>query len=137
MPVEKQILAEARSFSAGRLKPFLFFFAVSLSLFQLWSVVFSTVDPLLQRAIFLTWVLALAFLGIRPWRSSFREGPTILEILECLLAILGGFYYLLNFARIQWHWPMVDPLTGLDSFFGLVILLLVLDLTRRLSGCGG
>lgn len=115
-------------------KSFLYVFGVGLSLFQLWSVVLSTLDPLLQRAIFLTWVMALAFLGLRFERSAGRESPTAAEFLAGVFSILAGLYYIWHFARIQYRWPMIDPLTSWDLFFGLVILFLVLDVTRRVIG---
>jgi TRAP transporter 4TM/12TM fusion protein len=112
----------------------LYWFAVSLSVFQVWSVVFSTLDPLLQRAVFLSWVSGLAFLGFRPYRSDYREQPSRLELLEALLSILTGVYFVWHFDRILWRWPMIDALTSADLFFGAVAILLVLDLTRRFVG---
>lgn len=134
MPGPEQTLKTPRSTFAERWKPFLFVFGVSLSLFQLWSVVLSTLDPLLQRAIFLTWVMALAFLGLRFQRSAGREPPSVVEFLEGTLSILAGLYYVWHFARIQFRWPMVDPLASWDLFFGLVVFFLVLDMTRRVVG---
>ena len=135
MPTANPTTPEASSASTTVwLKPFLFWAGVGLSLFQVWSVVFSTLDPLLQRAVFLTWVLALSFLSFRPQRSDWQERPAIPEILEAGLSALAGLYYLFHFARIQFRWPMIDPLTPVDLFFGIVILVLVLDLTRRIVG---
>ena len=134
MPAAGNPAETLRSAFAGRWKTVLFVFGVSLSLFQLWSVVLSTLDPLLQRVLFLSWVLALSFLGLRFQRSAGRELPTAAEFVEGLLAILAGLYYLYHFTRIQNHWPMIDPLTVWDLFFGVVAFLLVLDMTRRVIG---
>ncbi|HLA38403.1 MAG TPA: TRAP transporter large permease subunit, partial [Candidatus Glassbacteria bacterium] len=107
---------------------------VGLSVFQVWSVLFSAVDPLLQRTVFLSWLLAFGFLSLRPHRSNFREGPSALEIAEAALAVVAGVYYAWNFDRILYHWPMIDPLTPTDLFIGAAIFLLVLDATRRAIG---
>jgi len=79
-------------------------------------------------------VMALAFLGLRFQRSGGWESPTAFEVLEGVCSILAGLYYAWHFARIQYRWPMIDPLTSGDLLFGLVILLLVLDMTRRVVG---
>src|SRR3972149_1675955 len=106
MPTANPTTPEASSASTTVwLKPFLFWAGVGLSLFQVWSVVFSTLDPLLQRVVFLTWVLALAFLSFRPQRSDWQERPAIPEILEAGVSVLSGLYYLFPFARIQFRWP--------------------------------
>jgi len=89
---------------------------------------------LLHRTIFLVWILAYAFLSIRAYRSEFRQGPSAIEIVEALLVIAAGGYYLLHFDRILSRWPMIDPMTGPDLFFGAVIILVLLDVTRRVVG---
>jgi TRAP transporter 4TM/12TM fusion protein len=115
-------------------RTFLFWFAASFSAFQLWAVVFSAIDPLLQRAMFLSWVMALAFLGFRPHASGFRQMPNWLEWIEGALSTLIGLYFVVHFDRILAHWPMIDALTPWDLFVGSITLLLVLDLTRRTVG---
>lgn len=134
MPPERKPAASSPSAFADRWKAFLFFLGVGLSLFQLWSVVLSTLDPLLQRAVFLSWVLALAFFGLRFHRSAEWELPSVLEFVEGVLALMAGLYYVVHFPRIQNHWPMIDPLTSSDLFFGAILFLLVLDMTRRVIG---
>ena len=126
--------AELHATLPDRWKTFLYSTGVGLSLFQLWSVVLSTLDPLLQRAIFLSWVLALAFFGLRFQRSGGRQLPSAVEVMEGVLALAAGLYYLVHFPRIQNHWPMIDLLTTLDLFFGVILFLLVLDVTRRVIG---
>ena len=131
---ERKPAASSPSAFRDRWKTFLFSLGVGLSLFQLWSVVLSTMDPLLQRAIFLSWVLALAFFGLRFHRSAEWELPSVLEFVEGVLALMAGLYYVVHFTRIQNHWPMIDPLTPSDLFFGLIVFFLVLDMTRRVIG---
>lgn len=115
-------------------KPFLYWFAVAFSILQVWSIVFSTLDPLVQRAAFLCGILILAFLGVRPHRSEWRESPAPLEILEALLAAGCGAYFLSQSARYVYRWPLIDALTTADLAVAAVLLVLVLDLTRRYVG---
>ena len=71
---------------SGGMKTLIVSLGIGLSVFQVWAVVFSTIDPLLHRAIFLTWVLALGFLSYRPYRSSFKEGPARLDIVMAVVS---------------------------------------------------
>ena len=104
------------------------YLGVSLAIFQVWAVVFSTLDPLLHRVIFLVWVLAYAFL-----LGSGSIKPRLDSALA-IGAVLCGCYYALHFERLQWRWPMVDPLTIPDLAVGAALLLLVTELTRRFIG---
>lgn len=97
-------------------------------------VVASSIDPLLQRALFLSWVLTLAFAGHRPYRSDFRENPSRLDIALAVLSASFGLYYWLSFDRILNRWPLIDALTAADLVCAAVITILVLELTRRLIG---
>ncbi len=108
--------------------------AVLLSLFQIWAVLFSTMDPLLHRAVFLFWVMALAFTGTRAYRSQFREGPRWFDLAPAALSVAAGVYFISQFDRILYRWSLVDALTPADLFFGAVSYLLVLELTRRIVG---
>jgi len=118
----------------GRVKTFIVFLGISLSVFQVWAVVFSTIDPLLHRAIFLTWVLALGFVSYRPYRSNFKEGPAGLDILLAVVSALSGIYYIVHFERFSLRWPLVESLTGPDLVVGITVTLLVALITRRFVG---
>ncbi|HEX9722817.1 MAG TPA: TRAP transporter large permease subunit, partial [Vicinamibacteria bacterium] len=118
----------------GRLESSLVIFGALGSLFQLWLVVVSAVDPLLQRALFLSWVLTFAFASHRPYRSDFRENASRLDITLAVLSASFGFYYWLHFERVLNRWPLVDALSTLDILCAAIVVILVLELTRRLIG---
>ncbi|MEE8583725.1 MAG: TRAP transporter fused permease subunit, partial [Acidobacteriota bacterium] len=101
---------------------------VGLSLFQIWAVVFSTLDPLFHRAVFLAWILTFAFLS----RGAGKPSPA--DLLLAASSVICGAYYVLNFERIQNRWPLVDPLTGPDLMVAVLVVLLVGELTRRSVG---
>ncbi len=119
---------------SGRMKPLIVFLGIGLSVFQVWAVVFSTIDPLLHRAIFLTWVLALGFLSYRPYRSGFKEGPAWLDIVLAVISALSGLYYIAHFERFSLRWSLIDSLTGSDLVVGITVTLLVALITRRFVG---
>jgi TRAP transporter 4TM/12TM fusion protein len=115
-----------------KLEASLFILGASFSLFQVWLVVFSTLDPLLQRALFLSWVLTFAFLGYRPYRSQFHEPPTMLEMLLASFSAFFGLYYWFHFERVLYRWPLIDALSTADLLYAAILVVLVLELTRRL-----
>jgi len=119
---------------SGRMKTLIVFLGIGLSVFQVWAVVFSTIDPLLHRAIFLNWVLALGFLSYRPYRSGFKEGPAGLDIVLALVSALSGIYYIAHFERFSLRWSLIDSLTGADLVVGITVTLLVALITRRFIG---
>lgn len=118
----------------GGLESTLLIFGAVCSLFQLWMVVGSSVDPLLQRALFLSWVLTFAFASYRPYRSDFQKGPSRSDIALAVLSASFGLYYWLSFDRILNRWPLIDALTAADLVCAAVVTILVLELTRRLIG---
>ena len=118
----------------SRLEPSLVIFGAICSLFQLWLVVFSAVDPLLKRALFLSWVLTFAFLGYRPHRSQFRERPSVLDLILAFLSASFGLYYWSQFGRVLYRWPLIDTLTIPDLVCAAIVIVLVLELTRRFIG---
>ena len=104
------------------------FLGASLSVFQVWAVVFSTLDPLLHRVVFLVWMLVYAFLlGSGGKRSR-------LDVVLAVVAGICGVYYAVFFDRLQLRWPIIDPLTTVDFMVAAVLLLLVVELTRRFIG---
>ncbi len=133
MPTNETTLSSSSS-DSGRVKTFIIVLGIGLSVFQVWAVVFSTIDPLLHRTIFLTWVLALGFVSYRPYRSNFKEEPTWLDVFLAVLSALSGLYYIAHFERFSLRWPLVDSLSGLDLLVGVTVSVLLALITKRFIG---
>lgn len=107
--------------------------AVLMSLWQLYTGP-EPLPAMSQRTLHLTFALVLLF-AITPFRKSFKEG-NYLDLITRLIFILGvvmsGLYIFLNYETIVY--TRAGAPNGLDIFFGIITLLLVLEATRRSIG---
>ena len=110
-------------------------FGLGLGAYQVYSLFFRY-DPLIHRAIFYSFILVLAFLAY-----TFNEGskdydpPSILKDIFCaILSASAGVYFFLNMNRLVSRWTQVDALLFWDLFFGLIFVILTLEVTRRIVG---
>lgn len=104
------------------------FFAIIMSLFHLYTGGFGSLDPWSQRIIHLTLGLAIAFLTY-PFRKGGKTG--ISDVILALLSILSGLYVMINMDAIVDRAGMPSKW---DVFFGVLTIVLVLEMTRRVIG---
>lgn len=106
---------------------------IGLSVFQILVTFVWPLTPLLHYSLFLSLALALVFLqgssgGAAPPARSFAMwvwGAASLAV---------GVYYLVRFDWIIMRWPLVDTLGRLDMVWGLILLAVVVEATRRTIG---
>ncbi|MFZ5646956.1 MAG: TRAP transporter permease [Bacillota bacterium] len=108
---------------------------LALTLYEIWTALFIKLDPWLHRAVFLTFVLVLNFIVVTfSQKSRDMNRPSWWNVLMAGLSASAGVYFVMNVDRFLTRWPQVDDLTAPDVFFGLVVFLLVLEVTRRTVG---
>jgi TRAP transporter 4TM/12TM fusion protein len=106
--------------------------AAGLSLFELWAVLVTTLDPYLHRLLFLGLALGLTFLA-EAARAD-RAGPAAASI-AWAAAVLGATASLAwQSAWIRFRWPLVDRLGPVEIAAGLVLIAAVVEVTRRTLG---
>lgn len=115
-----------------KLKKVIFVVAVAMSLFHLYTAAFGSLEAMLQRSIHLTFALPLAFLIYPANKSS--KSITIIDIMLSILAIVPGLYIYLNYERISTRWPFAHEVTNLDFIIGILLVLLLVEVARRLMG---
>jgi TRAP transporter 4TM/12TM fusion protein len=103
-------------------------FAVSMSLFHLYTGAVGSFDPWSQRVIHLTLGFVIAFLTY-PVIKGKKVG--VFEIALTILSLASGLYIILNMDAIIDRAGM--PGTW-DIIFGALTILLVLEMTRRVIG---
>ncbi|WP_165769142.1 TRAP transporter permease [Virgibacillus profundi] len=125
---------DKRTLSGYHLKLFSVF-AFILSVFQIWSVVWGRLNPINQMAIHLAFILGITFLvyGYSK-KARQRKLPTSVDYICTFLALGAGIYFTFHAERIAVRVPIMDPLTNLDIFFGLVFVLLSIEAARRTIG---
>jgi len=103
--------------------------AVVMSLFHLYSA-YAIVPAQILRAIHVGFVLFLVFL-LFPAAKRFRDRIQWFDVVLALLGVATIAYLLVDFDEFIER--AVTP-TRLDLFFGVVLIVLVLEATRRTSG---
>lgn len=108
--------------------------AVSISLFQLYTGAFGVFEAMMQRSIHLTSLLALAYLTHPTSKRLSRRENDLIDIPLALLSLSMGVYYLVEHERIvsrEWYY---GPIKTLDIVLGVLLILLVLEAARRVTG---
>lgn len=105
------------------------------SLYQIWSVIFSKMDPINQMSIHLAFVLVLTFFLFHfSNRVPHSKLFTGIDGVFIVLATSCGVYYFIHADRIAMRAVGVDPLTTWDIIFGLIFVLLSIEAARRTIG---
>lgn len=114
--------------------------ALCWSVFQLSLASFVILDSVVVRAIHLGFAMIIAFLGYPLFKRRFRDvlscrpARTWAEMLGILTAILGGLssiYLVLDYQGLSQR--LGSPF-GRDVFFGILLLVLLLEAARRVVG---
>ena len=122
------------------LQPIFIVLAVFLCCFQVYTTsgIFM-VNSTLQRVAHLSIVLCLVFLFI-PVSGKYKKEkhePTIFVLFDICLAVLAlavAAYYFLNEVAIVERFAYVDPVEDIQILLGTILIVLVLEATRRTSG---
>ena len=105
--------------------------AISFSLFQLYTAIFGVLDAQLQRAVHLSFGMALAFL-LYPTRKSWSREK--IHPLDAALAIIGAatpLYIVYAYGELVLR---AGTVTSADLIFGIVGIITVIEATRRVVG---
>ncbi len=108
--------------------------AIAWAAFQLYTATFGFFEAYLQRSIHLAIALMVVFLMYAPTRRSSKDGLPLHDILLCLAGAATAVYIILDFDRLVGRWQYVDPVTSLDLIFGTLLIVLLLEATRRVVG---
>ncbi len=106
--------------------------AVAWSVFQIYAVLVGFLHPLILYPIHVTFAVALVFLNF-----PVSKGGKPLKLLDGLLVVFTfaiGVYLILNFQRFSTRIPFVDSPTRLDIFLGVALVVLLLEVCRRIVG---
>lgn len=108
------------------------FWATLASLFHLYTSGFGFLPPFEQRSIHLMWFMPLAFLlyPARPGKSPMHR-PSVVDGILAFLAVLPNLYVFLEADRLYLRIENIDPLLPAEWFFGILIVVLLLEAVRR------
>ena len=116
---------------SGFFETFITVVAVIMSLYHLYAAV-ATVTTQILRGVHVAFVLFLGFLVFPPSRNS-RQRIAWYDILLALLGVATIAYMLFDFEEFIYR--AVTP-TSWDLLFGVLFIVLVLEVARRATGLG-
>jgi len=110
--------------------------AIALSIFQIWQGITADLSAPVFRPVHLSWVLILVFFTLPLIRSQLSPFQYLLG--RCIdivfiAAIAWASFHIISFDYDDISFLM-DGLTTLDQLSGLIILVLLLEATRRTVG---
>ncbi len=104
---------------------------VPASLFQLYTGAFGIFSSMIQRSVHWTFMSVLAFLICRSRKKNKQTTPTAIDLAFVGLAVTAGLYILFS-------WEAIVDRAGMpierDIFFGIIMVVVVLEATRRAVG---
>ncbi len=112
-----------------------FYIALAASIFHIYLMFTGVLESFKMRAIHLAFLMPLAFL-VYPLRK--KSSKNIFSVIDFTLFIvsISALLYLsmIEYDRFLSRWAYVDPLTALDIVAGVVLIICVLEATRRVIG---
>ena len=122
-------------------RPFILALAVALCFFQLsTSLGVLLLDPMMVRAGHVGIIFVILFLWRSPvgkYRRNPEEEPKLFLLLDAALAVasfLSALYIIRDLADIQNMMPGIDELSGEQMAYGIIMVLCILEATRRTAG---
>src|SRR5512134_4028051 len=110
-----------------------FLVAVSMSVYHLVIPVIGTPEALFFRGTHLLFSLALVFL-LYPGLVRRAERPGWLDLLGIALSVVTIVYLWIHYDELQERIVYVDDLTTVQIVLGVILIVIVLDATRRVIG---
>ena len=118
--------------SKNRLTPALILItAMSLTLFHLYTAGVSMFGAWIQRDVHLTLILVIVFLIFPMTRKGAKGKASVVDYFLVLLALASGSYIVLFYQQIVLR---AGAATTMDLVFGGLLILLILEATRRATG---
>lgn len=109
--------------------------ALAMSIYHLWQVMIPKMDPTLHQDVHLAFALSLVFLSAMNVKESDKPGRALISQLVSLFflicSLVSTIYIYTNFGALV---NRAGRYTSVDTVIGLVMILAVLEATRRTYG---
>ncbi len=113
-----------------------YYYLVVVGMFHLYVSFFGSFEAYLQRTIHLTLLLPMAFLlyPINKKNPAIQDRAPFYDFILAGISLLPGIYGIYYYEEIATRIRQVDPLTQTQIVFGVILLLSLLEATRRTVG---
>jgi TRAP transporter 4TM/12TM fusion protein len=106
-------------------------YAAAAALFHLYTAGYGTLEPRLQRATHLLFLIPLAFLAF-PFNSrSPKTRPSGFDWLWAAITALASLYHIWDADRLNHRWEGASPVLPVEVVIGSVMAVLVIEACRR------
>jgi TRAP transporter 4TM/12TM fusion protein len=116
------------------LKTIVMVIAILMSVFHLYAGAFGAPEAMMHRSIHLLFTLVLIFLVGMTSGEKQSSGKVGFDILLLLLTFLSIGYLFLNYEYVVTRYPYVQALTTWDFVMGVILILILLEASRRVIG---
>jgi TRAP-type uncharacterized transport system fused permease subunit len=110
--------------------------AVALAVYVIVAATVLIIAPWMLVAVFLTGIIAIAFLTVGASPNSNPDRPSVIDYALSLMSFATGVYFFFRAPEIIDRISLLSPLSGWDMFFGIVTVILTVEITRRTTGAG-
>jgi TRAP transporter 4TM/12TM fusion protein len=110
--------------------------AVALAVYAIVAATVLIIAPWTLVAVFLTGVIAIAFLTVGASPNSNPDRPSLIDYALSLASFATGVYFFIQAPEIVDRISLLSPLSEWDLFFGVLTVFLTIEITRRTTGAG-
>jgi len=110
--------------------------AVALAVYVIVAATAVIMAPWALVAVFLTGIIGIAFLTVGATPDSNPDQPTIFDYTLSIASVATGIYFIFKTTEVVNRIALLSPLSDWDLFFGVLTVLLTLEITRRTTGLG-
>jgi TRAP transporter 4TM/12TM fusion protein len=110
--------------------------AVALAVYVIVAATVLIIAPWALVAVFLMGIMAIAFLSVGASPRSNPDRPHPIDYALSIASFATGVYFLFKAQEVVDRIALLSPLSEWDLFFGVLTILLTLEITRRTTGAG-
>ena len=119
---------------SGTTKTLIYLYVLAMGVFHLFTASAGNYEAYLQRSIHLAFVLPLAFVLYPVNSKAPKDRVPIYDWILAILAAAPGVYSMVNYTAITERIQQIDPLTTAQLVLGSLLVILLLEGTRRIVG---
>lgn len=117
---------------SGPLRTFIGICAALIAVFFLYTSIFGTFQPRIQRGISLLFLLPLGFILYPATKKSPQDRPSVLDVILAIASILPALYVIIFNEYLNMRMTMVDDVKTIEVILGALNIILIIEAVRRI-----
>jgi len=111
-------------------------FAVALAVYVIIAATVLIIAPWALVAVFLMGIMGIAFLAVGAFPTSDPARPHPVDYVLALASVATGVFFFVKSPEVVDRIALLTPLSVWELAFGIIAILLTLEITRRTTGAG-